>query len=42
VCDAINPVVNPIPRLIIVAIYARQYIWDVKAIWERRWKEIKI
>jgi hypothetical protein len=26
VCDPINPVVNPIPRLIIVATYARQYI----------------
>jgi hypothetical protein len=25
VCDPINAVVNPIPRLIIVATYARQY-----------------
>jgi hypothetical protein len=26
VCDPINPVVNLIPRLIIVATYARQYL----------------
>jgi hypothetical protein len=27
VCDPINPVVNPIPRLILVAtLYARQYV----------------